>query len=111
MKTPRWFMAGLLQVLVGCFGAGNTEAQILTKEQIARADIEQNLGARVPLNATFRDETGRTLRLGSYFGERPVILVFAYYECPNLCHLVLNGLLESARNLRQAAGRDFESWW
>lgn len=82
--------------------------QTLDKEQIARVDFEQSLGAQVPLNATFRQESGTPVRLGAYFGERPVILVLAYYECPNLCNLVLNGLLESLRNLHQQAGQDFE---
>lgn len=82
--------------------------QTLSKEQIARTEIEQRLQSQVPLNATFRDESGTPVRLGSFFGQRPVILVLAYYECPNLCNLVLNGVLESTRNLHQIAGRDFE---
>jgi protein SCO1/2 len=32
------------------------------------------------------------VRLGDYFGKRPVILVLAYYECPMLCTVVLNEL-------------------
>ncbi len=48
------------------------------------------------------------MRLGSYFGRRPVVLALADYQCVHLCTVVLNGLLESARNLRLDAGRDFE---
>src|SRR5438128_610763 len=82
--------------------------QTLLNEQLTRVEFEQHLGQRVPLNAEFRDESGASVRLGSYFGQRPVILAFAYYDCPNLRTIVLNGLLESVRNLRFEAGRDFE---
>src|SRR5690349_104476 len=43
--------------------------------------IEQRLGAQLPLDATFRDETGRTVKLGDYFGKRPVVLTLVYYDC------------------------------
>lgn len=82
--------------------------QEVTKEQLGHVSFEQNLKERVPLNATFRDESGKPVRLGAFFGARPVVLVPAYYRCPNLCTVVINAMLESVRNLRQNAGRDFE---
>ncbi len=54
--------------------------------------FDQNIDQRVPLDTTFRDEAGATVRLGDYFGRRPVVLVFAYYDCPMLCTQVINGL-------------------
>src|SRR5206468_3980040 len=57
--------------------------------------FDQNINDSIPLDTTFRDETGRAVRLGDYFGQRPVVMVFAYFDCPMLCTLVLNGL-ESA---------------
>lgn len=76
--------------------------------QLATVDFEQKLGATLPLNVTLRDEDGQPLRLGNLFGTRPVVLVFAYYTCPNLCQIVVNATLESMRNLPGTAGRDFE---
>ncbi len=70
--------------------------------------LDQKLDAQVPLDATFRDETGAGVRLGDYFDTKPVILVLAYYECPNLCTLVLNATLASVQDLKLDAGRDFE---
>lgn len=96
----------LLTMLLSSTGA--VLGQGPSKEQLGHVSFEQHLKAHVPLNATFRDESGSTVRLGSFFGERPVILVLAYYQCPNLCTVVINGVLESVRNLRQDAGRDFE---
>jgi protein SCO1/2 len=79
------------------------------QEQIAaRAGLEQKLNAQVPFHAVFRDEHGRDVELGNYFGGRPVILALAYYECPNLCTLVLNGVLQTAHELKFDAGKDYE---
>lgn len=78
-------------------------------EQIAaRAGLEQKLNAQVPLRARFRDEHGRPVELGTYFAGKPVILALAYYECPNLCTLVLNGVLQTAHELKFDAGKDYE---
>jgi protein SCO1/2 len=70
--------------------------------------FDQNIGAPVPLDAPFRDEAGRHVRLGDYFGERPVVMVFAYYECPMLCTLAINGVASALSVLSLDAGRDFE---
>ena len=70
--------------------------------------IEQRLGQPLPLDAIFQDESGRAVRLGQYFGEKPVILVLAYYNCPMLCTEVLNGLLSSLRTLSFDIGKEFE---
>ncbi len=70
--------------------------------------FDQNLDRMVPLDTTFRDEAGRSVRLGDYFGKRPVALVFAYYDCPMLCTLVINGLSSALGVLSLNPGSDFE---
>jgi protein SCO1/2 len=70
--------------------------------------IEQRLGQPLPLDALFTDELGRPVRLGQYFGRRPVILVLAYYNCPMLCTQVFNGLVSSLRVLNFDAGKEFD---
>lgn len=70
--------------------------------------FDQRLDAQLPLELRFRDESGAAVRLGDYFGERPVLLILAYYECPNLCPLALDGLAHSLRDLSYAAGQEFE---
>src|SRR5262245_23325710 len=61
-------------------------------ELLQEVGLDQKLNTQIPLNLTFRDETGRTVKLGDYFGSRPVILTLNYFECPMLCTEVLNGL-------------------
>jgi protein SCO1/2 len=70
--------------------------------------IEQRLGEKLPLNALVRDEQGREVALGSYFGDKPVILALVYYECPMLCSMELKGLVRSIRILSLDVATDFE---
>ncbi|HJZ72781.1 MAG TPA: SCO family protein [Vicinamibacterales bacterium] len=70
--------------------------------------FDQNLDQRVPLDVAFRDERGASVRLGDYFGKRPVVMVFAYYDCPMLCTQVINGLSSALGVLSLKPGEDFE---
>jgi protein SCO1/2 len=70
--------------------------------------FDQNIDQRVPLDTTFRNEAGATVRLGDYFGVRPVVLVFAYYDCPMLCTQVINGLSSALGVMSLNPGKDFE---
>jgi protein SCO1 len=69
--------------------------------------IEQKLNAQVPADLVFRDESGRSIQLGEYFGSKPIILALVYYECPMLCTQVLNGLVGSLKALSFDAGAQF----
>jgi protein SCO1/2 len=62
----------------------------------------------VPLDTPFVDERGRDVVLGDFFGDKPVVLVLAYYDCPMLCGLVLNGAVAALETLSLDAGKDFE---
>jgi protein SCO1/2 len=81
----------------------NPQAQILPQVK-----FKQHLDAQLPLDRQFVDEDGKYVRLGDFFGERPVLFVLAYYRCPMLCNQVLNGVLTSANALPFAAGDEFE---
>jgi len=84
-------------------------AQNLNPQELAsRVGIDQNLGDDLPLELSFLDETGATVRLGDYFGERPVILSLVYYECPMLCGVAMEGLISNLRILGLDLGRDFQ---
>jgi protein SCO1 len=70
--------------------------------------IDQKIGQQLPLDLVFKDETGRDVRLGEYFGRRPVVLALAYYDCPMLCTQVLNGMTGALKTLSLDAGADFD---
>jgi protein SCO1/2 len=73
-----------------------------------RVYIHQRLNQQIPLDGTFRDETGATVRLGDYFGKRPVILAIVYYGCPMLCSEELNGLVSALEMVKFRPGKDFD---
>jgi protein SCO1 len=75
---------------------------------LEKAGIEQKLNEQLPLDAVFKNEDGKEVRLGEYFGKRPIILAFVYYECPMLCNEVLNGLTGSLKSLSFDAGKEFD---
>ena len=68
---------------------------------------EQKLDSQVPLNLAFRDESGKPVRLGDYFGRTPVVLILAYYRCPMLCSQVLAGATHTFRQLPFRIGQQF----
>jgi protein SCO1 len=70
--------------------------------------FDQRLNQQAPLDAHFIDESGKSVELGAYFGSKPVILVLAYYQCPRLCTLVLNGLVQGMLEMGLDAGKDFQ---
>jgi protein SCO1 len=70
--------------------------------------IEQKLNQQLPLDLTFRDENGQPVKLGQYFGNKPVVLALVYYDCPMLCTQVLNGMVTSFRVLPFQIGQEFE---
>ena len=70
--------------------------------------IDQKIGQQLPLDLVFRDEDGKDVKLGQFFGSRPVVLALAYYECPMLCTQVLNGMTGALKTLSFDAGKDFD---
>ena len=70
--------------------------------------IEQHLNEQIPPNLAFRDETGKPVQLGDYFGKKPMILNLVYYQCPMLCGEVLSGLESALRVLKFDVGKEFD---
>jgi protein SCO1 len=70
--------------------------------------IDQKLNEQVPLELHFRDELGNTVRLGDYFGKKPVILSLVYFDCPMLCTMAENGLLHSLQEVKFTVGHEFD---
>jgi protein SCO1/2 len=101
----------LAQQQPGLPGAGPHESGVASTtvpEQLKEVTYEQRLGTRLPLDARFKDESGRDVKLGDYFGRRPVVLAFVYYSCPMLCTQVLNGVSSAVKVLPFAPGADFD---
>jgi len=76
--------------------------------QLESVEVHEHLGAQVPAGLGFKDEHGRAVTLGQYFdGKHPVILTFNYSNCPMLCSLMLNGLVQGLKQLGYTPGKEF----
>ena len=73
-----------------------------------RMRIDNKLGESIPLDLTFKDESGKTVQLKDFFKEgRPVLLVPAFYQCPDLCTMILNGLCKTMKELAWKPGKQY----
>lgn len=70
--------------------------------------IDQKLNEQLPLDLMFTDENGNRVKLGQYFGKKPVVLSLVYYQCPMLCNQVLNGMVTAFRVMAFKPGEEFE---
>lgn len=105
----RWKLE--VAVIVGISLA--TATTLLAAEKIPAelqgVGIDEKLGAQVDLNLTFRNEKGETVPLRSVVtGKKPVMLFLAYYGCPGLCNLFLNGATSALKQFEWNAGKEFE---
>lgn len=89
------------------FGEGIVDPSLMPGP-LKEVRIDQKLGAQLPLDTEFTDEDGNTVKLGDFYGEKPVILAFVYYKCPMLCTLVLNGAAKSLGVLEFDVGNEFD---
>jgi protein SCO1/2 len=92
----------------GSGGNGGQAGVLGLPSPFQRLGFDQRVGQQVPPDLAFRDEQGRTVRIGDYFGKRPVVLALVYFRCPMLCPLTLNGLTRSLKGMSFDAGREFE---
>ena len=74
---------------------------------LKKISIQQKLNTQLPLNLEFRDETGKAVHLGDYFGQKPVILSLVYYQCKILCPEEIDGLTGALEMLKFNPGKDF----
>ena len=75
---------------------------------LTQIGIDQKLNVRIDPSISLRDEQGRTVMLGDFFGTKPIIITPVYFECPMLCSMQLNGLVRALRVMPFTAGKEFE---
>jgi protein SCO1 len=67
----------------------------------------QTPGSQLPLQAVFRDDAGRNVRLSDLLGGKPLILALVYFHCPNLCGIVRADLFYALGKTGMVANRDY----
>ena len=111
--TPGWkdgAIAGAVRVIACAVAlcAPAVNAQPGMPAAFQKIGIDQKLNNQVPLETILQDENGRTVRLGQFFRDKPVVLAMVYYACPMLCNMTLNGLNEAMEQLPLDLGKDYQ---
>ncbi len=105
VATLRTWALGVFLLFIG--GQLVAQKNVLPKE-LEGIGIDQKIGVQIPGNLKFKDSSGRTLPLKSFFdGKRPVFLTFNYTDCPQLCSLQLNSLSNALKRLDWTPGKEF----
>ena len=114
-NSKRIFAAAFVALLMTlpAFGQGMTKGMMSPPANVRppglqNVGIEQHLDGQIPADLNFRDESGKAVRMGDYFGSKPVILNLVYYNCPMLCGEVLSGLESALRVLKFDVGKEFD---
>lgn len=78
-------------------------------DQLEGVGIEEKLESELPLDLQFTDSSGKQIRLSDLFeSQQPILLSLNYSDCPMLCRLQLNGLVDGLRDMKLEPGRDFQ---
>ena len=101
--------AAIVLILGGIGAVSATAQQATTPSILNKVGIAQNLNAQVPPDLMLRDETGKSVRIGDFFGQKPIVLSLVYFDCPALCTEVLNGELRTMKAISLDLGKDFDA--
>ncbi len=109
IRSAAFFL--MLILTISSLVVSYASAQIIKENdpQLNKIDVIEHLGEYIPLDLSFKNDRGQEVLLGDYFSKnKPVILVMAYYECPMLCNLVLNGLSNGIHKLGWQPGENYQ---
>ena len=93
-----------------CLNSALSSDAAQVPDQLKDVGVVEKLGSSLQLSEfTFRDEQGELVQLDRYFRRGvPVLLTLIYYQCPNLCNFMLNGLVQSLKDFSWSPGKEFE---
>lgn len=104
-------LRGIVAAIAVMLAAAPAAAQINDRvpKQVEQVTVDQKLGESIPLDIMLTDSTGRATKTGHYFGgKKPVLLTLNYSDCPVLCNVQLNALVETLNGLSLRLGKDFD---
>jgi len=95
--------AVLAILLLTLNGAAADDRPLLLRD----VGLSPHPGARLPLDAVFKDETGEAAPLGRWLENKPTVLSLVYFSCPMLCGEVMNALTTALKPIALEPGKDF----
>jgi protein SCO1/2 len=113
VRTVALIVFSVLLLAATVWGQGMTKGIMSPPSNIRppylqNVGIEQHLDAQVPPDLAFVDDTGHPVKLGDYFGKKPLILNLVYYNCTMLCGEVLAGLTGAMKMVKFDVGNQFD---
>jgi protein SCO1/2 len=76
--------------------------------QLRGVDVSERLGQSLPKSLGFRDASGKPVTLGEFFdGKHPVLLTLNYSNCPMLCSMQLNGLVQGLKQVEWGINHEY----
>lgn len=100
------------QIDLGASASAANSLQTPQDKVISQVKWDQKLGTTIPLDLSFRDESGKDVKIGQYFNGKPVVMMLVFYDCTMLCSEVMNGSIrlfqDQQKLLGFEIGRDFE---
>lgn len=88
----------------------SSEAQLNKKmpSQLEDVGVEERLGEQIPLDLTFANAEGDSIKLGDLFtDDKPVLLNPVYYECPQLCSMIKEAIFKGVKDLKWSPGKEY----
>lgn len=109
-KNTSRYTAGLLILLMSLIVSASS-AQVIRDDDpsLRNIDIIEHQRDTIPFDVVLTNDAGQEVTLGQYFEDgKPTILIMAYYTCPMLCNLVLNGVADAARAIDWIPGEEYQ---
>lgn len=115
-QLKKWGLAALLLALSStrlpsAQAHGDEHGELDAKESkalMAKVGITQKMDSQVPLTAEFKDESGKTVTLARYLGDKPVMLNLISYTCTEVCTAEAQVMQATLKELPFRVGKDFD---
>lgn len=100
LGTRRALAVGALMMLAAPQAVAESGHDAKTAEQrLKQVAFEQRIGEPLPQDITFLDRHGEPVAIGQLAKGKPMVLVMSWFDCPNLCPMLLGRLAETAEKL------------
>ena len=110
MNKNYYISSLVLTLFLSVFTTAHTQENKGTPPELEDVDIIEHLGETIPGDIIIVTDLGDTVAISSLLHQgKPIVLNLAYYQCPMLCNLVLNGVSESMSKLDWDAGAEFQA--
>jgi protein SCO1 len=104
-------MRKLIFIFLLIAAAGRIQAQQMVRSDLIKPEVEigivEKLGDTIPTDLWFVNENNDTVTLGQLI-NKPTILFFVYFDCPNLCSPLMDGVADVVSKLDLKLGTDYQ---